>query len=107
MAPYHYSYALNPEQAQQEARNCKQAIDEAGVLLEIACNRFDMEDADGYKKATVLTFSRENVTAICRRFFDEIKPLDCGVYASLSWFENYIRLAVFGVRGVECTVGAV
>ena len=86
---YHYSYALNPEQARQEAQNCKQAIDEAGVLLELPV-WFDIEDADGYKKAHGFDFSRENVTAICRAFLDEIKPLDCGVYASLHWLENYI-----------------
>lgn len=86
---YHYSYALTPEQAVREAQNCKQAIDEAGVLLELPV-WFDMEDADGYKRRYNFDFSAENVTAICRAFLDEIKPLDCGVYASLSWLENYI-----------------
>lgn len=86
---YHYSYALNPEQARQEALSCKQIIDEAGVLLELPV-WFDMEDADGYKRKHGFDFSAENVTAICKAFLEEIKPLDCGVYASLSWFENYI-----------------
>lgn len=86
---YHYSYALTPEQARQEAQNCKQVIDDAGVLLELPVF-FDMEDADGYKRNHGFDFSPENVTAICRAFLDEIKPLDCGVYASLNWFENYI-----------------
>ena len=86
---YHYSYALTPEQARQEAQSCKQIIDQAGVLLELPVF-FDMEDADGWKRNRGFDFSRENVTAICRAFLDEIKPLDCGVYASLNWFENYI-----------------
>ena len=86
---YHYSYALTPEQARQEARNCKNAIDEAGVLLELPV-WFDMEDADGYKRKYDFDFSADNVTAICKAFLDEVKPLDCGVYASLSWLENYI-----------------
>ena len=86
---YHYSYALTPEQARHEAQNCKQVIDDAGVLLELPVF-FDMEDADGYKRNHGFDFSPENVTAICRAFLDEIKPLDCGVYASLNWFENYI-----------------
>jgi hypothetical protein len=30
---------------------------------------------------------------------DEIKPLDCGVYASLHWFENYIDW-----QGLGCAV---
>ena len=95
---YHYSYALTPEQARQEARNCKNAIDEAGVLLELPV-WFDMEDADGYKRKYDFDFSADNVTAICKVFLEEIKPLDCGVYASLSWFENYIDW-----QGLGCAV---
>jgi GH25 family lysozyme M1 (1,4-beta-N-acetylmuramidase) len=86
---YHYSYALTPEQARQEARNCKQVIENSGVLLELPVF-FDMEDADGYKARHGFDFSPENVTAICQAFLEEIKPLDCGVYASLSWFEDKI-----------------
>ena len=95
---YHYSYALTPEQARQEARNCKNAIDEAGVLLELPV-WFDMEDADGYKRKYDFDFSADNVTAICQAFLDEVKPLDCGVYASLSWLENYIDW-----QGLGCAV---
>ena len=86
---YHYSYALTPEQARQEAQNCKQVIENSGVLLELPVF-FDMEDADGYKVRHGFDFSPENVTAICQAFLEEIKPLDCGVYASLSWFEDKI-----------------
>lgn len=86
---YHYSYALTPEQARQEAQNCKQVIENSGVLLELPVF-FDMEDADGYKARHGFDFSPENVTAICQAFLEEIKPLDCGVYASLSWFEDKI-----------------
>jgi GH25 family lysozyme M1 (1,4-beta-N-acetylmuramidase) len=95
---YHYSYALTPEQARQEARSCKQIIDEAGVLLELPVF-FDMEDADGYKAKHGFDFSPENVTAICKAFLEEIKPLDCGVYASLSWFEDVIDW-----QGLGCAV---
>jgi GH25 family lysozyme M1 (1,4-beta-N-acetylmuramidase) len=95
---YHYSYALTPEQARQEARNCKNAIDEAGVLLELPV-WFDMEDADGYKRKYDFDFSADNVTSICKAFLEEIKPLDCGVYASLSWLENYIDW-----QGLGCAV---
>lgn len=95
---YHYSYALTPEQARQEARSCKQIIDEAGVLLELPVF-FDMEDADGYKAKHGFDFSAENVTAICKAFLEEIKPLDCGVYASLSWLEDKIDW-----QGLGCAV---
>lgn len=95
---YHYSYALTPEQARREAQNCKQTIDDAGVLLELPVF-FDMEDADGYKRKYGFDFSASNVTEICRTFLEEIKPLDCGVYASLSWLENYIDW-----QGLGCAV---
>ena len=95
---YHYSYALTPEQARREAQNCKQAIEDAGVLLELPV-WFDMEDADGYKRKYGFDFSRDNITDICRTFLEEIKPLDCGVYASLSWLENYIDW-----QGLGCAV---
>lgn len=86
---YHYSYALTPADAVIEADFCKRIIHEAGVLLELPV-WFDMEDADGYKRRHGFSFTRRNVTDICRAFLDTIKPLDCGVYASYSWLENYI-----------------
>lgn len=86
---YHYSYALNPADAIIEADFCKRIIHEAGVLLELPVF-FDIEDADRYKARYDFDFSRSNVTAICRAFIDTIKPLDCGVYASYSWLQDYI-----------------
>ncbi|MBQ3337580.1 MAG: hypothetical protein IJG80_09275 [Selenomonadaceae bacterium] len=86
---YHYSYALTPSDAITEALFCKRIIEEAGVLLELPVF-FDMEDADGYKSRHGFSFTRRNVTNICRAFLDTIKPLDCGVYASYSWLTDYI-----------------
>lgn len=86
---YHYSYALTPADATQEALFCKQVIDDAGVLLELPV-WFDIEDADAFKKRHGFIFSRRNITDICRAFLDFIKPLRCGVYASFSWFEDFI-----------------
>ena len=86
---YHYSYALTPADAIVEAHFCKRIIHEAGVLLELPVF-FDTEDADGYKARHGFRFSRRNITNICAAFLDAIKPLDCGVYASLSWLDNYI-----------------
>ena len=93
---YHYSYALTPSDAIPEAHFCKRIIDEAGVLLELPV-WFDMEDADGYKRRHGFDFTRRNVTDICRAFLDNIKPLDCGVYASYSWLESYIDWRDLGV----------
>lgn len=86
---YHYSYALTPADAIIEADFCKRIIAEAGVLLELPV-WFDMEDTDGYKKRHGFSFTRRNITNICRAFLDTIKPLDCGVYASCSWLTDLI-----------------
>ena len=86
---YHYSYALTPEDAKQEAQYCKWLIDSTGVLLELPVF-FDMEDGDNYKAYHDFIFSRRNVTDICKAFLQEIKPLNAGVYASYSWFEQLI-----------------
>lgn len=85
---YHYSYALTPDDALQEAQNCREVIDSAGVLLELPVF-FDMEDADGYKARHGFDFSAGNITEICRVFLENI-GLNCGVYASESWLDNYI-----------------
>ena len=88
---YHYSYALTVEDARAEARH----------LLSISNGRrfdmplwFDMEDADGYKKKHGFTFSRANISAITQAFIDTIRAAgyQCGVYASKSWFEDYISV---------------
>ena len=95
---YHYSCALTPADAIKEALFCKQIIADAGVLLELPV-WFDMEDADGYKARHGFVFSRRNITTICKAFLDNIKPLDCGIYASLSWLDDYIDW-----RGLGCAV---
>lgn len=92
---YHYSYALTPSDAIIEAQFCKRIIHESGVLLELPV-WFDMEDADSYKARHGFDFSRMNVTNICRAFLDAIKPLDCGIYASCSWLEDYINWRSLG-----------
>lgn len=86
---YHYSYALTPDDAVAEAIFCKKIIADSGVLLELPV-WFDMEDADHYKTRQGFNFSRRNITEICRVFIETIKPLDCGIYASFLWFENFI-----------------
>ncbi len=86
---YHYSYALTPADAIQEANFCKGIIERAGVLLELPV-WFNMGDGDKYKERHAFDFSRRNVTAICKAFLDSIKPLNCGVFANLSWLEEFI-----------------
>ena len=86
---YHYSYALTPSDAAAEAAFCKKVIADSGVLLELPV-WFDMEDADKWKERHGFIFNRRNVTNICKAFLDNIKPLNCGVYASYSWLEDLI-----------------
>lgn len=85
---YHYSYALNPSEAIKEARTMKSIIEKSGVLLELPCF-FDIEN-DSYKVRNGFEYTQENVTDICQTFLDEIKPLNCGVYANLDWLTNYV-----------------
>ena len=86
---YHHSYALTPSDAAAEAAFCKGIIERAGVLLELPV-WFAMNDSDGYKKRHGFEFNRRNVTALCKAFLDNIKPLNCGVFATLSWLEDLI-----------------
>ena len=94
---YHYSYALTPSDAAAEAQFCKGIIERAGVLLELPV-WFSMGDADNYKQRHGFDFSRSNVTNICKAFLDNIKPLNCGVYATLSWLEDLIDWQSLGCR---------
>lgn len=87
---YHYSYALTPQDAVEEAQYCKWVIEQSGVFLELPVF-FDIEDGDNYKLYHSFDFSRKNVTDICRAFLDNIKPLNCGVYANYSWLEDFIN----------------
>lgn len=86
---YHYSYALTPSDAAAEAAFCKKIIADAGVLLELPV-WFSMTDSDDYKKRHFFEFTKAHVTNICKAFLDNIKPLNCGIYATLSWLEDYI-----------------
>ena len=86
---YHYSYALTPSAAMQEAIFCKQIIENAGVALELPVF-FDMEDGDNYKATHGFKFTRRNITAICKAWLEQIQPLNSGVYSSLCWYEDWV-----------------
>lgn len=100
---YHYSYAINADHPALEAANCKDAINSAGVLLELPVF-YDMEDADGWKLNHNWRPQDNDVTGYCRDFINAL-GLNCGVYASYSWLENYIDWAVlaaaYGMRNGE------
>lgn len=85
---YHYDYSTGVEDARLNARNCRKAIDEAGVLLELPVF-YDLEDADGWKQSHGVELDRETATEMCRAFGEEL-GLNWGVYASYSWLTNLI-----------------
>ena len=78
-----------------EAAFCKGIIERAGVLLELPV-WFLMSDDDEYKKRHFFEFTRAHVTNICKAFLDNIKPLNCGVFANLSWLEEFIDWQALG-----------
>ena len=88
---YHYSYALTVEDARAEARHLLDIINGRKFDMPLW---FDMEDADGYKAKHGFTFSWPNISAITQAFIDTIRAAgyQCGVYASKSWFEDYINV---------------
>lgn len=86
---YHYSYALTQSDVMKEAITCKRLIENSGVFLELPVF-FDMEDADSYKERHYFKFNKKNITNLCRAWLQTIQPLHSGIYASLSWLEDYI-----------------
>lgn len=87
---YVYDYALNDEQANEEADYILDLMKSNDVLPQLGV-WFDMEDADHYKqKNDVLT--KERCTNSCKIFCDKLKQKGyyTGIYASSSWFGNMI-----------------
>lgn len=86
---YHYSYALDEEDAVQEARNAKEYITECGVGIGRLI--IDFEDADSYKERHGFNFTVNNCTNICKAFLDELGNWNKGLYASYSYLQNLIN----------------
>lgn len=85
---YWYSYALNGEQAKQEAEACLRFLGGRKPRLGVW---FDMEDADGYKQRNGFP-SNETINAMCKAFCAAMAEAGnrTGVYANLDWFDNKI-----------------
>lgn len=87
---YFYSYALNTEEATEEANYFVQVLKDydchpsVGVWL-------DMEDADSYKTARI-AITNDSISSLCKTFCKIVKDsgYHVGIYASLSWFQYYI-----------------
>ena len=85
---YHYDYSLSVEDAVANAKNCREAIEESGVLLELPVF-YDMEDADHWKQNNGFEKDPTLVTAMCKAFGKNI-GLNWGVYASYDWLTTVI-----------------
>lgn len=86
---YWYSYALNEQQAVQEAKVCLECIKNKQLDGPVY---FDMEDADGYKRNHGMP-SHDMLVRICHSFCEVIAQAGyhVGVYASESWFLNQLK----------------
>lgn len=84
---YHFSEALDTETAVEEAKFVKYTLERYGI----GCERIwlDMENSS-WKERNEFEYSKENVTAICKAFLDELAPLKTGLYASYSWLTDLI-----------------
>ena len=74
---YHYSYAHNESELAAEAENCAKVISDSGVSLDMVW--YDCEEER----------LRSWATEACSSFINKV-GLNCGVYASYSWFTDSI-----------------
>lgn len=86
---YHYSYALNLEDAKIEVSSMLQSIKDYHPTYPIV---IDMEDADGWK-ASHGNPSNQMYIQICKFFCEEIEKAGyyAMIYANLDWFNNRIN----------------
>jgi LysM repeat protein len=85
---YHYSYALNEKEAEEEAKGVLNAIAKYKNDIKVGV-WFDMEDADGYKKKHGFKFSNGTIAPICYKFCKIIEDAGyyAGIYTSSSWLQ--------------------
>lgn len=85
---YFYSYALDLDEADSEARHCLRLLKKASPTYGVW---FDMEDGDGYKARNGFP-SKDMLVRICERFLKTVEDAGyyVGLYASLSWLNGYL-----------------
>ena len=87
---YLYSYALNEADAVEEAKFTLNILSQIHPTLGVW---FDMEDADGYKQRHApWILNKTTISSITRTYLDIVATSGhtVGIYASSSWFSNYI-----------------
>lgn len=92
---YYYSYALDVADARNEAEFLVETLREGGITdADLPMGVwFDMEDADGYKRENDV-WDGDLFSEMCAEFVNICKAngYTCGVYASLSWFEDFLDI---------------
>lgn len=85
---YCYSYALNNDEAKQEANFLLNVIKGRKISLGVW---YDMEDADGYKNRNN-KLNGNLMSQFCNTFCNTVysKGYYTGIYSSASWFTSYL-----------------
>lgn len=88
---YHYSYALNEEEAHEEVDGFLNLIKEYKPELPVA---IDMEDADGYKAKNGTLYKKALNTTICDIFCSKCEEAGyyAMIYCNLDWTKTKLNM---------------
>lgn len=103
---YHYSYAMNEENAADEAEFVLNTLNDAGLTADKLPMGvwFDMEDADDYKANRGMPTSQQ-LTNICSVFINKLWQagyVNTGLYASYDWLVNVLDVSQLGGCAIWC-----
>lgn len=91
MAIYHFSYALNADQAKEEAQLCVKNLQKAGLGKDVVIF-FDFEyDTVTKAKAAGVTLDRDDCNKHAEVFCEEVKALGYipGIYSNIDYYKNW------------------
>lgn len=103
---YHYSYAMNEDNAADEAEFVLNTLNDAGLTVDKLPMGvwFDMEDADDYKANRGMPTDQE-LTNICSVFINKLWQagyVNTGLYASYDWLVNVLDVSQLGGCAIWC-----
>lgn len=103
---YHYSYAMDEEQAASEAEFVINTLNDAGLTADKLPMGiwFDMEDADDYKANRGMPTDQQ-LTNICSVFINKLWQagyVNTGLYASYDWLVNVLDVSQLGGCAIWC-----
>ena len=94
---YHFSYALNTEQAEQEADFCISELEKAGLGKDTIIF-FDLEyDSVTYAKSNNVIIGKTKCSAFTRAFCQRVteKGYKAGVYSNIDYYRNMFEHDLF------------